>query len=256
MPEEEAKQYYYPIVDIDCGRFEQFVVRRLMKHLEIPAKYEALLRDEYQANYEETRTRAQHDLLSWSPLAFEDIAPRRLTLTSFQDLFPTFPFRLVAWKCHYIAEKCSLASLFRHPDKLDPFVVYDHLFEDSPEIWNECWVGLVIDWPTMEKSGGLVIHNQPIDTDIPGMRMLWVSPQGRQIVIETLDTVLETMDKRWPDEDGWPALFDLYHARRRDTQLNPTCGLVSVNNRDTKAVEHLIDPNLTENDIFNNAEQD
>ena len=244
MPEEEAKQYYYPIVDLDCGRFEQFVVRRLMKHLEIPAKYEALLRDEYQANYEETRTRAQHDLLSWSPLAFEEIAPRRLTLDSFHRLFPTFPLRLVAWKDKSIIEKCSLASLFRHPEQLNPFVVYDNLFDASPLTWEMYSVGLVIDWPTMEECGGLVLHNQPIDTDIPGMRMLWVSPKGSQLVIETLDTVLETMDKRWPGEDGWPSLFDPYHGNEHDPRMIPSRRLVRVNKRDASAVEHLIDPDM------------
>ena len=69
---------------------------------------------------------------------------------------------------------CSLASLFRRPGQLDPFVVYDNLFETSPLTWERYSIGLVIDWPTMEKCGGLVLHNQPIDIEIPGMWMLWV----------------------------------------------------------------------------------
>ncbi len=73
-------------------------------------------------------------------------------------------------------------------------------------------MGLVIDWPYLKMGGGLVLHNQPIDTDIPGMRMLWISPQGEQLVLEPLDTVLDTIDKNCPGGNGWQPKYDEYYG--------------------------------------------
>ena len=241
MTEEEGSQYYYPLDEVACTKFETTVVRRLMKRYEIPFEYEAKLRDDYVSRMTERKV----EMFSKTHmLPTEEDPPRRLTLNSFYRLFPTFPIRLATWKCKDIVGKCSLASLFRHLEKLDPFVVYDNLFETEPLVWERYPVGLVIDWPTMAEHGGLVLHNQPIDTDIPGMRMLWVSPKGSQLVIETLDTMLETMDKRWPGEDGWPPLFDPYHGNEHDPRMIPSRRLVRVNKRDASAVEHLIDPDM------------
>ena len=241
MTEEEGSQYYYPLDEIECTKFETTVVRRIMKRYEIPSEYEAKMRDDCEALGTELKVEMFSKTESWESHLGED-PPRRLTLNSFHRLFPTFPIRLVAWKGKYIVEKCSLASLFRRPEQLDPFVVYDNLFETQPDVWKGYWVGLVIDWPTMDKCGGLVLHNQPIATEIPGMRMLWVSPQGKQLVIETLDTVLETIDKRCSGEDGWPPLYDPYHEYENVPQLTPDRRLIPLTNRDASAVEHLIDP--------------
>ena len=202
---------------------------------------EAKLRDDFVARDTKLKVEMFSKMALLTPNLEED-SPRRLTLNSFHRLFPTFPMRLVAWKGKYIVEKCSLASLFRHPEQLDPFVVYDNLLETDPLVWEMHRVGLVIDWPTMEQCGGLVLHNQPIATEIPGMRMLWVSPQGSQLVIETLDTVLETMDKRCSGEDGWPPLYDPYHEYENVPRLIPDRRFIPVTKRDASAVEHLIDP--------------
>ncbi len=243
MTGEEGSQYYYPLDEIACTKFETSVVRRLMKRYEIPFMYEAMLRDDFVARATELKETMFSKTAMLTP-NLEEPSPRRLTLESFYRLFPTFPIRLVAWKGKNTVEKCSLASLFRRPEQLDPFVIYDNLFETSPLTWEMYRVGLAIDWPTMEECGGLVLHNQSIDTDIPGMRILWVSPKGSQLVIETLDTMLETMDKRWPGEDGWPPLFDPYHGNEHDPRMIPSRRLVRVNKRDASAVEHLIDPDM------------
>ena len=105
-----------------------------------------------------------------------------------------------------------------------------------------------LNWTRQPGRGG-VLSGQPIDIEVPGMRMLWVSPQGKQLVIETLDTVLETMDKRWSGEDGWPPLFDPYHGSEHDPRLIPDRRFIPLTKRDASAVEHLIDPEWNQKTI-------
>ncbi len=137
---------------------------------------------------------------------------RRLTLEIFNGMFPTFPMRLAVWRSKNIVRTCSLTSLFRHFHKLDPYIIFDELYDDQPELWEKYSMGLVIDWPYLKMGGGLVLHNHPIDTDISGMRMLWISPQGEQLVLEPLDTVLDTIDKNCPGGNGWQPEHDEYYG--------------------------------------------
>ena len=92
------------------------------------------------------------------------------------------------------------------------------------------------------------------------MRMLWVSPQGKQLVIETLDTVLDTIDHRWPDGDGWAPLFDQYYENENDPRMIPTRRLVPVTKRVGGAFEDRVDlekiDETDEIDDSNEADQD
>ncbi len=51
-----------------------------------------------------------------------------------------------------------------------------------------------------------------------------------------------TIDHRWPDDDGWPPLYDPYHEFENIPQLIPDRRFIPVTKRDASAVEHLIDP--------------
>jgi hypothetical protein len=170
--------------------YEESIVTRLIKRYNIPADSEKAIRD---LNEQMTDS-------------------RQLSLEVFHGLFPTFPMRLAVFRSKKLVKTCSVTSLFKHFHKLDPYIVFDELFHDQPELWERYHVGLVIDWPYLKMGGGLVIHNQPINTDIPGMRMLWVSPQGRQLVIEPLNTVLNTIDKNCPGGNGWQPEYDEYYG--------------------------------------------
>jgi hypothetical protein len=189
-------------------RYEESIVKRLFEWYNIPVEYQKHMRD---LNEQMTRS-------------------RRLTLEMFHNLFPTFPMCLAVFKSRNLVTTCSVTSLFKHFHKLDPYIVFDELFHDQPDLWERYYVGLVVDWPYLKMGGGLVIHNQPINTDIPGMRMLWVSPEGQQLVIEPLDTVLNTIDNNCPGGNGWQPEYDGYFGfppaihLAVDTKLTPVGG--------------------------------
>jgi hypothetical protein len=70
--------------------------------------------------------------------------------------------------------------------------------------------------------GGLVLHNHPIDVDVPGSRLLWISERGQQLVLEPLDVLLDSIDRAAPAGKGW----------------TPECGLVMEGETLQKADVH------------------
>ena len=54
-----------------------------------------------------------------------------------------------------------------------------------------------------ERGGGCVLHNHPINVDFDGFRMFWVNKRGQQVVMETLDVLLDSLDDAAPGGDGW-----------------------------------------------------
>ena len=44
------------------------------------------------------------------------------------------------------------------------------------------------------------------------MQMLWASPQGQQLVIEPVATVLDVIDKNCPGGNGWQPEYDEYYG--------------------------------------------
>jgi hypothetical protein len=54
-----------------------------------------------------------------------------------------------------------------------------------------------------ELGGGLVLHNHKIDVDVPGSRLLWIGEAGQQLVLETLDVFLDSIDNAVPGGPSW-----------------------------------------------------
>ena len=68
--------------------------------------------------------------------------------------------------------------------------------------------GVVIDWPHTKSGGGRVLHNHPIAVRVFGCRLLWIC-RYRQLVLEPLNVLLDSIDNAAPGGKGWqPEFFD------------------------------------------------
>ncbi len=89
------------------------------------------------------------------------------------------------------------------------------------------------------------------------MRMLWISPQGEQLVLEPLDTVLDTIDKNCPGGNGWQPEYDEYYGfpdwvtPAVDVKLIPVGGKSVATDGATEVVTES-----ERNDQRNEADQD
>jgi hypothetical protein len=128
---------------------------------------------------------------------------KSLSLFTFHEFYPTFPICLRTTYFPYVSRDCTVADLFKRFDQTMLVLRYETVFEDITEEDAELPCGMVFDWPYLQGGGGMVLHNQPINVDVPGTRLFYVSKQGRQLVMETLDVVLDTIDANAPGGGGW-----------------------------------------------------
>ena len=169
-------------------RYEEKIVRILFSHYDLPR-------------------RILHELLN---NAQEQDGRSRLTLEAFHDRFPRFPIRLEAREWPKIAEKCTVARCFNDFFR-QQFV--EEFVELEASSLRDVGVpfGLVVYWSWLKgpkrrlrnkRSGevverrfpysgpNLVIHTAGLNTEMPGLRWLWVTPTKQQVVVEPLTTLL------------------------------------------------------------------
>jgi hypothetical protein len=154
----------------DHLRSEERLVKLLLQRFSIPANYKFKMLD---LSYRRTDTKA-------------------LTLDVFFECFPTFPARLVLPSTEGYEDSAS---------EDDSAFSTDVLFDSTSRPVLKPF-GLVFR-SKCDRGGGLVLHNQLIDVDIPGSRLFWVNAAGQQLVIETWEVFLDTLDKAAPGGNGW-----------------------------------------------------
>jgi len=125
---------------------------------------------------------------------------RHLSLDLFLKFFPTFPMVLQCVYIWQIAKRISIADLFGNFGRTPLVQFYEEFYKTAVEDTDSRSFGLVFNWPHVR--GGLVLHNHVIDTRVDGTRLLWTS-QNRQLVVETLGVVLDTLDSEVAGGKGW-----------------------------------------------------
>ena len=132
-----------------------------------------------------------------------------LTLRIFHDEFPTFPTILIAKRWRQIREQCRISDLFGN-FRSRKFVKEWKQARDTYSGGIDGHFGLVFYWPYLkgqllpregEKparehggSVGLVLHDGAINWDVPGVRVVCVSPFGGRYVLEPLSVLLGEID--------------------------------------------------------------
>ena len=146
----------------------------------------------------------EHKFAMWKE-SDRRLGTKRLTLELFLEFFPTFPMILRTERFSRITKKVSVADLFAEFGKTILVRMYETNYKHCVPNINPKPFGLVFDWPHVR--GGLVIHNHPIDTRVDGTRLLWTSKNG-QLVVETLNVLLDTLDSEVPGGKGWQPEVD------------------------------------------------
>lgn len=171
--------------ELALRKHEEIVVKILLKRYRIPdeAKWEMI--DRY-----ESRTRR-----------------KQLVLDEFLESFPTFPVHLDAAVIRKLPNKCMVHQMFNNFAGLDLVKAHDRLVENFGNEVSPRRAGVVFKWPYVKDrngdGGNLVIHDYTIKVDVPGTRIFWVPKEGRQLVVEPLDVLLESIDRDWPCGLGW-----------------------------------------------------
>jgi hypothetical protein len=145
---------------------------------------------------------------------------RFLSLDLFFEFFPMFPTRLVLEYPFDLRKVFTAGVLFKNFGGSKLVEVYDRRFWTYVEPGTENMVapadrillGLPPPMPLtnfgvvfhgqFELGGGLVLHNHPIDVDVPGSRLLWISEAGHQLVLEPLQVLMDSIDNA-AGAEGW-----------------------------------------------------
>jgi hypothetical protein len=164
------------------GEFEQDVVNHLFRHFRL----ESFLKSH---------------VIEWT---YTVVGVRQLSLPGFDKVFPSFPMQLQVQKFRHLPEHLTVSRFFSDL-RSQPFIkAYRRLLKEAPEDVREKPIGLVFHWPFLR--GGLVIHDQEPDLNVPGVRVFWTCEHNRTFTIEPLTLLLLTIDRlssggRWsPDE--------------------------------------------------------
>ena len=122
-----------------------------------------------------------------------------LSLEAFFATFPDFPMILAARYIRWSKQGFTITTAFRDFFKMSPLIdAYVDLANRHPER-PEGQFGLVFYQKILGScANGLVIHNRPINSKLPGTYMLGVSSNGDQLVIEPLKVLLEDIASEWP----------------------------------------------------------
>lgn len=145
----------------------------------------------------------------WEMIDRHKIQTRRkdLVLEEFLNSFPTFPVHLDVAIIRRLGETCPVHRMFNNFVGLEVVKVFDRLVEETLNGMGPRRAGVVFNWPYVKDrngdEGNLVIHDYTINVDVPGTRIFWVPENGRQLVVEPLDVLLESIDRDWPVGRGW-----------------------------------------------------
>lgn len=172
---------YGELAEIKKDKYEEKIVKVLLKRFRIPEVY-------------------KYKMLADSKRRWGTAG---LGLDPFLDFFPTFPVQLEPTYFPYIANKFTVADLFGRFDKTLLLLRYETCLREYRRRDRHRSFGMVFNWPHLKGGGGLVLHNHPIDVAVPGSRLLWVSERGEQVVLETLNVLLDTIDNGAPGGEGW-----------------------------------------------------
>jgi hypothetical protein len=185
---------YGGLAEIKKYKYEEKIVKVLLKRFCIPDMY-------------------KYEMLTESERRW---GTKGLDLDLFLDFFPTFPVQLVPTSFPNITRKFTVADLFGRFDKTLLLRRYETCLREYRRRDRHRSLGMVFNWPHLKGGGGLVLHNHPIDVAVPGTRLFWVSERGEQVVLETLNVLLDTIDNEAPGGEGWkPELVGQEEADQR-----------------------------------------
>lgn len=177
--------------DVKARKYEEKIVNKLLQRYGID--------DEY-----------KHQMLQESK---DRCDVRSLSLLIFGQFFPTFPIHLQTTYFPNVSQECSVVDMFNRFGDTLLVLRYETIFESVADDDADTPCGMVFEWPYLKGGGGMVLHNQPINVDVPGSRFFFVSKRGQQLVMETLDVVLDTIDANAPGGAGWQPEFHQQCAR-------------------------------------------
>jgi len=122
----------------------------------------------------------------------------RLSLEQFSRFFTDFPAYLVCRHIEGVAKDATLSRLFTDFARRK----FVRAYADQEEILGGVLgrpLGLVFNWAWLRGARGLVLHNRHVLWSVPGVRIVWVSPDARtQLVVEPLPVFLDGLDAEQP----------------------------------------------------------
>lgn len=173
---------YLDLTAIKVRKYEEKIVKVLLKRFGIPEEYKYKMLEESHRRWD-TRT---------------------LTLPLFEQFFPTFPVQLTTTYFPYVMNMFTVADLFSGFDRTLLLRRYEDCQDGYPGLNPAKPFGMVFNWPHLKRGGGgLVLHNHRVDVAVSGTRLLWVSDRGQQVVVETLNVLLDTIESDGANGDNW-----------------------------------------------------
>ena len=125
-----------------------------------------------------------------------------LTLKGFREYFDTFPVVFSSGALPSVIRTCSLPSVFKQFRQTPMFTAFVNAYRKDPELPYATPFGFVFKIPYLPRGElGLVVHNRVIDITVPSTRVLWNDDEGRQLVVEPMSTLLDSIAKDWPEPD-------------------------------------------------------
>lgn len=127
-----------------------------------------------------------------------------LSLVDFQVVFQRFPIVLCLSDLQRIPDNNRFTHMLTKFDKLPITQEYYDQRDNCGD--PDVPFGLLIKWPYLKSGvGAVVLHDFNVDLYSPGQRLSFVaSPSGTPLVLETLDSLLDSIDDIEVDGDDSP----------------------------------------------------
>jgi hypothetical protein len=122
---------------------------------------------------------------------------RKFSLEDFCNYFSGFPIYLACRKIRKVADDSTISRIFSSFQGRKFVREYENLLDSCEERVQAGPIGLVFHWPRLG-GHGLVLHNREITQAVSGVRLLWVSPSGIQLVVEPFAVLLASLEHDFP----------------------------------------------------------
>lgn len=130
----------------------------------------------------------------------------KMTLDNWHQLYPAYPVYFQSVVIPNIDKQNTVRHLFTDFGRREFVSVYDELVSTKTDSASALATGLIVRWPHLGAKGspttGLVLHNMVVNTEVPGVRLVWTSSEGGVLTLEPLPVFLNSLDSR-VDKGSW-----------------------------------------------------
>ena len=154
------------------GQYEEKVIKRLLEHYNLPSKVKYQLLNMYEEKYQE----------------------KRLTLTFFHIMFPTFPVFLDANRVHKQVRRLSLPDLCKRFEQLPIWDAYQEAWDRYSGCEERKPVGVVFPWAYLRDE--VIVHDLLVDQPNPGFRMQYKTKDGVVLTLQSFSDFIADIDRR------------------------------------------------------------